>query len=190
MDVSEALNEAINAIQQADPPLPNDLRAPAFGEVLRHLLSSPSTAVARREEPLTPSGGGTGLARLAAKIKVPEEALADIFDIDNEDAKLHVASSRIPQLKSRATRDVALLIVAARQGAGLDDGWTPVTPVREALTHYNRYDVSNFSSNLRACGDVFNIRGRGPSTELRLTQPGWEAASTLIRSMAGTGNGS
>jgi hypothetical protein len=188
MDVSEALSKAIDAIEHADPPLPRDLRGPALGEVLRHLLASPSTALAKMEEPYT-TPAGAGLARLAAKIKLPEEALADIFDIDNEDAKLHVASSRIPTLKSRATRDVALLIVAARQGAGLDEAWTPVTPVREALTHYNRYDVSNFSSNLRACGDVFNIRGRGPSTELRLTQPGWEAATTLIRTMAGTGSG-
>jgi hypothetical protein len=186
MDIEEALTKAVDATCHRDPELPQQLLVPAFQEVLRHLLQAPSKAVVPFSVP--EPAPTTGLARLAARTKVSEQALGDIFDVDGDSISVHVASSRINSAKSRATRDIALLVVAARQGAGLDESWTAIGHVREALQNYNRYDASNFSSYLKASGDAFNVRGKGVSMELRLTQPGWEAATALIASLISTTN--
>jgi hypothetical protein len=187
MDIDEALQTARTAVLEMDPALPVELTETAFREVLRHLLSrtsapAPGKPGAPRTEPTT----DTPLHRLAARLRIDPDALADVFDFDGGEARLHVPSSRISATKSQATRDIALLIAAARQGSGLDESWTSSNPIREALANYNRYDQSNFSANLRAAGDVLNIRGKASATEVRLTQPGWEAATTLIRALTGS----
>lgn len=199
MEVTESLATAREAIKGAD--LPESWQVPAFIEVLRHLMTgagangNPGGGGASG----TPQGGaaanpgavdGDGhspAARLAARVKVSEASLLDVFDFSDEGVSLHVASSRIPASKSKATQDVALLIVAARQGSGIDAGWTSAEHVRAALQHYNKYDQSNFSANLKGADNAFNSKGKGPSLELRLTQPGWETAIALIRRIAGVG---
>jgi len=198
MEVSESLATARDAIKGAD--LPESWQVPAFIEVLRHLM----TAVGTNGKPgVGPSGSAQGrdaasagpghgnaespIARLAARMKASEAALQDVFDFSDEGVSLHVASSRIPASKSKATQDVALLIVAARQASGIDAGWTSAEHVRTALQHYNRYDQSNFAANLKGVDHAFNSKGKGPSLELRLTQPGWETATELIRRVAGVG---
>jgi hypothetical protein len=115
---------------------------------------------------------------------VSPEALADVFEIDGDAVTLHVASARISATKSQATREVALLVAAARQGSGADDGWTQVAHVREALQNYRRYDTNNFAASLRGATDAFNFRGKGAAQELRLTKPGWEMATDFIVSLA------
>ena len=79
----------------------------------------------------------------------------------------------------------ALLIVAARQGSGVDDGWTSVGHIRDALQNYKKYDPNNFSAYLRRVADAFNFRGKNTSMEVRLTQPGWETVIALIASLTG-----
>jgi hypothetical protein len=130
----------------------------------------------------TPVASQTWLGRLAAKFGVPESNLADVFEVEDNLVVLHVASARISATKSRATREVALLLTAARQGSGIDDAWTDVSYIRDALAQYNRYDQSNFSKYLRETDDVFNFRGR-PVNQIRLTRPGWETAGELIKAL-------
>jgi len=186
VDVSQAIKTAHQAVVEAD--LPPELHQVAFAQVLRHTLSG--TAHRTVQHPDRPKDypedvvRTPGLSRLAAKVGVGESALADIFEI-NGDVTLHVASSRIDSVKSKATREIALLVAAARQGSGADDAWTATSHVRDAAQQYNRYDTNNFAAYLRKTGDVFNFRGKGSSLEVRLTKPGWEAATALIRSLTG-----
>jgi hypothetical protein len=184
--LGDAIKTAHHAVMEAD--LPPELQEVAFAQVLRHVLREASTpSGARPEQPvgLVPFVEGAGLSRLAARVGVSESALADLFEITEDSVSLHVASSRISSTKSRATREVALLITGARQGSGADEAWTAVEHVRETLQHYRRYDTNNFSSYLKGVTDAFNFRGRGSSMEVRLTQPGWEMAINLITSLAG-----
>jgi hypothetical protein len=181
MEIQEALTRTQAELKEAG--VPESLHGSWGRAVLEHLLASGQAQAPRPAAEA--SATASGLGRLANRFAVPEAALADIFAVTDEDVTLHVASAKIAPAKSRATKEIALLIVAARLGAGIDDSLTDVAHVRDALAHYNRYDQSNFAKYLRLADDVFNLRGK-PVQYLRLTQPGWEAASDLIKSLTGT----
>lgn len=186
--IKEAIDLAWASVEASDLPtgIGDDYHLVIFTEVLRRALdgkqapapgTAPIQAAAAASAP-----ADTGLARLATRLMVPADALADVFAIEDGDVTLHVASTRIAATKSKATRDIALLVTGARQGADIDESWTDISHIRDALTQYSRYDTSNFSKYLRETGDVFNFRGK-PVQQLRLTRPGWEAATQLVKSL-------
>ena len=188
MEIRDAITMARSAVEEAD--LPEQWQERAFGEVLKRLLAGDAPTASRpaeRAAVAVPGGAvaGSGLARVAARLTVPENALADVFAVEDDSVTLHVASGKIAPTKSRATREVALLMSAARQAAGIDESWTDVSHVRDALSQYSRYDISNFSKYLRETGDLFNFRGK-PVQQLRLTRPGWEAAAELVKTLTGS----
>jgi hypothetical protein len=188
MEIRDALALARSAVEEAD--IPEQWRERAFGEVLRRLLAGDPPTTSRPAGHATEAGAGivaagSGLARLAARLAVPENALADVFAVEDDNVTLHVASGKISATKSKATREIALLITVARQGADIDESWTDLSHVRDALSQYSRYDISNFSKYLRDTGDVFNFRGK-PVQQLRLTRPGWEAAAELVKTLTGS----
>jgi hypothetical protein len=186
MEITEALRAAKQAIEQAD--LPETWQERAYGEVLHALLGggepAASSAVATLPREVG-AGSGSGLQKLAARFGVHEEALADVFAIEDDAVTVHVASGKLSATKSRATREVALLIAGARQGIGIDEAWTDITHVRNTLTQYNRYDRGNFAKYLRETQDVFNFKGK-PVSHIRLTRQGWEAATELIKNLTGS----
>jgi hypothetical protein len=189
MEMKEALTLARTLVEEAE--LPEHWQEPAFLEVFRRLLDEGSPRGAQAQPVAREAGTGastadarSGLAHLAARVGVPESALADVFAIEGDSVALYVPSSKISTTKSKAAREVALLIAAARQSTGIDESWTDVSHVRDALTQYGRYDMSNFSKYLRDTGDVFNFRGR--PLQLRLTRPGWEAAADLVKALTGS----
>jgi hypothetical protein len=186
-EITQALTLAHEAVLKVE--LPEEWREPWGREVLRRLLAEgqplPSPLGELVQATAVPSAADSRLGRLAVRVGVPESALADVFDVEGDDVALHVPSARIAAAKSRATREIALLIAAARQGAGIDESsWTDISHVRDALIQYNRYDQSNFAKYVRDTDDVFNLRGK-PVQHLRLTRPGWEAAEAMIKSLAG-----
>jgi hypothetical protein len=185
MNLSQMIQEAHSAVQKAD--IPSQLQSVAFAETLRFVLNEkyqPESSSKGREV-VRPSdkGASKGMTTLAVKMGVDESSLADVYAIDGDEVTLHVASSKIDSVKPKATREVAILITAARQGSGADEGWTAASYVREALQQYGRFDSGNFATYLRKNGDVFNFRGKGAAIEIRLTRPGWETATELIRAL-------
>jgi hypothetical protein len=190
VEIDAALSDARAAVDAAS--LPEEWQTAAFTEVLRHLLggsggSAPFMPVHLPASPVPPTvGEGNGVAKFAKRVGLDEAVLHDIYGFEGGGVSLHVASTKIAVSKKSATREIALLIVAARQGIGVDDGWTAVSHIREVLHNYNRFDSSNFATNIKAVSDAFNFRGKGASVEIRLTQPGWEIASAFVREIAGT----
>lgn len=186
--LDEAIKIAHGAVLEAE--LPSPFQEIAFGEVLRYVLAgSVQFDHINPGGPTSPTlvSEASGLGLLASRVDASASALADLFDISEGSVSLHVASARIAPTKSKATKEIALLVAAARQGSGTDETWTGVDHIRETLQQYKRYDTNNFAAYLKATGDAFNFRGKGSSTEIRLTKIGWEMATNLIQSLVGGG---
>jgi hypothetical protein len=186
MGLVDSIKMAHNAVIEAE--LSPALQGIAFGEVLRHVLARPDMSDIKDLGEATSTvlpGGANGLYLLASRVATSPSALADLFDISEGSASLHVAIGRIASTKSKATKEIALLVTAARLGSGVDETWTSVDHIREALQQYRKYDTNNFSAYLKATGNAFNFRGKGPAAEIRLTQAGWEMATNLIQSLLG-----
>lgn len=192
MDISEKITVAMNAVFRTDD-VPEEFQVVAFREVLRHLLADASPSSPGQETEQTPLRNGVphndgGLLTLASRLGLDVSRLEEILSITDDGLQLYAPSSRISAMKSKATRELALAVVAARQGSGLDEGWTKINEVREVVRDFGRYDESNFSTYVRGLGDVLSIRGRQSGVELRLTQPGWEAAVKVFSQLLGGSN--
>jgi hypothetical protein len=187
MEPSEIIRDAVKAVEDAD--VPDDLRAAAFDWAVKLLTDEvtsqsdssggPGTEVERASA--QPAGP---LAAAASRLGVPRAIFDDVFHSDGDSIGVGLAASRFDKTRSGGTRQLALLIAAARQAAGLEE-WTPTTAIREVCRDYGKFDSANFASTLRTMGDVFNFRGRGHQLEVRLTRPGYERAAQLIQELAG-----
>lgn len=140
-------------------------------------------------------GGGTAEAEasppglawaevLATYLSVPTRAVDDVFFWDGDAPIPGMSSSALDSRKAAATKQLALLIAAARQGLGLEE-WTGVDFVRRACIDFGRYDESNFAAAINEMSDSFLIRGRGRQRVLRLRRPGVEKAARLVRDLTG-----
>lgn len=194
MQLEEALKLAKEAVESAE--LPADWQPTAFKVSLGYLLGTLAVSPGNQSVPASPGNApgnaepsthtaNEGVQKFASRVKVPVPALEDVYEFDEELVRLHVGAAKISTSKSQAAREVAILVAAARQGTGLDDGWTATSHIRQALTDYGRLDASNFAANMKKVSDAFNFRGKGAATEVRLTQPGWEIAAQMVRKVAG-----
>jgi hypothetical protein len=167
--------------------IPEEWRETAFRSALTALLSgggsggsSPAERrVAEQHDRHEP------LDALSLRLKVDRDALADIVALGADGPELVVPSGRLAGSKMAATAEIALLVAAVRQGAGVDEDWTPVEAVRQVVGLYGKYDPPNFAKHIRGAGDSFSTRGKGKEMEIRLTRPGWERATQLIGRLGG-----
>lgn len=184
MDVEDVLKRAASAVEAAG--IPEELRVAAFEKAVDLYSGSaaaqpqPTVAV---PEPVNPQPAGP-LARIAGRLGISPEAVADVYFVDGEELGIGVASSSIDSRKAGGTKELALLVAGGWQLAGLEE-WTSLERVRAISTEYGRYDDSNFSATIQELGDYFQIRGSRRNREVRLKRPGVEAVSRLVRRLAG-----
>jgi hypothetical protein len=187
VDISKVLSDAIKAVEEAD--VPDDLRQVAFEKAVE--------LAARSMVPVEPDGlaGGADsqaangtqdpadpLARIAGKLGLPLDLVGDVFYIDSGELGIGLPTSSFDRTKAGATKQLALVIAAGRQAAGLDE-WTSSAVIRAMCQEYGRFDSANFATTLRSIGSAFSYRGKGFNLEVRLTRPGLERASELIREL-------
>lgn len=179
VDLKEILAAALAAVDEAD--VPSDLRAVAFGKAV-DLVSAESSRASSENQ----SGGnveendGDVLGRLAVRLKIPRAVLEDVYYYEEGSIRLSVPTPRLARNKNAATREIALLVVAGRQAGGIDESWTSVAEVRSIAQTYNKYDPKHFGDTIQGLQDVFHIRGGPQSRELKIKQPGLEAAAELV----------
>jgi hypothetical protein len=194
MDIARALTEALKALEAAN--VPDDLREKAFEKAFELAArdlepDSPSTVEQQRLQGGDPGLGEAGLeipaqlARIAERLRLALPVVGDVFYEDNGEVGIGLPASSLDRSKSGATRQLALLVAAARQGAGLEE-WTSSSTIRAICADYGRFDSANFASTLKNMGSLFSYRGKGHGLEVRLTRPGLEQAADLIQEM---GNG-
>lgn len=134
----------------------------------------------------TRSAPGDGSAvRLAHALGVEPTAVERVYDFDDDGVHLIVARAGLDRGKAAAMREVAVLIVAARQKIGVEE-WTPLDIVRDQCESRGVLDNSNFSTEIkRLDGHGMRFRGGPRSREVKMNQVGFDEAATLIRRLAG-----
>jgi hypothetical protein len=114
---------------------------------------------------------------------VERDLVEQVYDVTGEAVDLVVASSRLDNMKSRATADLALLIAAGRQAIDLDQNGTSVEEVRRWAEHFKRYDASNFAATMKSLDTTMNVKGKARDRALKMTSPAWAKAGELVRTL-------
>jgi hypothetical protein len=190
--LTEQLRQAVQAVE--DAKVPQDLRAAAFTRALDVLAgggspaktSSATTPVKTRSgaQDIAPSAG-EATARLAVKLGVDVATAEKVFDIDEDGLHLIVAPSKFGPTTKEAILQIARLVIAGRQAAGLDAEWTTSAIVRAATEDRGKADPGNFSAYIRTLdGEGFRIRGNGALREFKANAAGFERAGALVTELA------
>lgn len=165
--VAEVLRDAVRAIEKAG--VPPELRSAGLPEAVRLLTRPAQTSESQKvdrshaaQEGETPS-----LEKLAQRLGVSLAVLEDLFYIKDGTLHLIVPSRKIATGKREGTGEIAVLVTAGRQGAGLDDDLTAVSEVRHWANEMGRYDEKHFGEHLDTVDDVVTIIGKGRGRKLR-----------------------
>jgi hypothetical protein len=180
MELRDLLARAQQEVDAAG--VAEDLRQTAFSKAFEFLSSGAGAG---------PNAGGDassqparqGIEAIAERLRVEPSVAAEVFDVADDRIEIVLAPSRLPRQRAAAMRDVALLLVCARQASGLDDGWTPIGAVREQCREIGVLDTGNFSTEVGSMGDVFSFRGAGRARLLRATGRGYERAGLRIQEL-------
>jgi hypothetical protein len=88
---------------------------------------------------MTPAASpGSPLGRLASKLGIDERAAETIYDIDEDGLHLVLAPSKLPKNVTSAMEQIARLVVAGRQAAGIDEESTSIGEIRAACQDRGR----------------------------------------------------
>ena len=179
-DISEILVGALKDVE--DAKFPDSLKETALREAIRlrseeaGFGGSPQvgrgggTTAARRQEP---AGADDLLGKIASRLGVEREQLEDIFDEQDGSIGLIVAPRRLDGAVASGTKQIALLVATARQGAELED-WTSVNEIRRWCEEYKRYDSTNFSKTIGSMDNVFGMRGQKQQRQVKMSRPAWD----------------
>jgi hypothetical protein len=189
MELKEVLAEALRAVNEAE--IPTELREIAFAKAI-DLAAGPQPArpAARKTQVQDELGDDAdGLQRIASKLKLDREVVSHVYYLnpDGKSLEVVISPSRLPSKFGPAIKELALLVAAGRQAAGLDAEWTAADEVRKVCEHFKRYDPSNFAAYIKQMEDVFSIRGTPYKRELRMSSPAWEQATALVTRLANVG---
>jgi hypothetical protein len=182
MELEAALKQAAAIVEGAD--LPSDLRATAFAKAIDSLMGTSAVpsglagSSAGREK--GPRAGGE-MRAIADKIGLAEDVVSEVYDVKDGTLDVILPYSRIAKGAAPGARQLAVLVVAGRQAAGIDgDGWTAVAEIRAICKEFNRYDSANFASTVLEMGEWFSISGSGSVRRVKLTRAGWEHSTQLL----------
>ena len=183
--VAEAWAVTDVVADQVDP----STREAAFKLVLEAMLrdgaSSPATGGDR--EPESQPQNGVGAVRTAADLGysladmfgISPEDVPNLFDVTDGEPKLVLDHRKLSRESATATRELTLLVCAARDALRLS---TSTTLIRSVVEEYGRLDSSNFMSALRSMDEVVvRSRPRSRDSTLRLRKVGVDAARELAQ---------
>jgi hypothetical protein len=128
---------------------------------------------------------GDVLGPISRRIGLDVSSLARIYEVDDEGVHLLIGRSALNKHKAHAMREVAQLLIAARQSLGADQ-WTAVGDIRAVCEDRGVLDAANFATEIKKLdGDGFRFRGSGANRELKINQVGYEHVRDLITQLVG-----
>lgn len=184
MEIVEWLKSAQEKVNEAE--LDQDLRAVAFGKVF-DLLSGAQPPQVGRPATSAARGGHEGSAgsildAVGRRLGLPSTVITEAVFEEDGNVGLTIPPSKLEKSKQAATRQLSLIFAAVRQAAGIED-WTSVPALRAVCDDYGKSDPPNFASAIGGMDEVFQIRGKGKSREVRVRKPGYEAAGKLLEDL-------
>ncbi len=180
-NIEDILREAAAAVEAAG--LPDDLRSAAFAKAVDLIAgaggpSTPqATSTAVAEPGRTRDDHGL-LSMIAERFGIDAELVNEALAIEDGEPSLVVARTKLANTDQGAAKQIALLIAAARQAAGVED-WTDASVIREAVTSYNRFDTNNFAKALNSLEDDFSFSGKGQARRVRVRRDGFRNAGAF-----------
>jgi hypothetical protein len=186
--VARILREAAAAVAEAG--LPAEYEAVGFGKAVELIAGEVAPEPASRGAPParlasvgTPGSSPDKLASIAAALGVGRELIDETYYLSGDEVGLGITSSQLDEQVGRAAQEVALLVSAARQGAG-DDEWTTTAVIRAVADDFSKLN-RHFAEQIDGMGDVFSFSGSGRSRRVKLKRTGYERAAALVRRLQG-----
>ena len=177
-DMASLVREAWLATATLDGVADAHTRQSAFVLVLEAMLRRSSNGPTQAATPTngvsgSPTDGGDDLYSTAdlrgdaisSYLEVPRDQVERLFAIEEPEPTLQLPVQKLALGKRPATREIGLLVVAARTALGLD---TFTDHIRESAEYYRKYDGPNFLSTLQK-SDEFVVLGR-PRTRARVVR--------------------
>ena len=178
--VTKILREAYEAVHAAN--LPADVQSVALGKAVDLLAGAPTGApreVKKGEAIVYP---GDLLSKIAAKFAVDRDLIEDAFDVADGKVTLAINGATLDTVKTKGTKEIALLVAGARQAAELEDA-TETKVVRAVVDDYSRLDPPNFAAAVAELGDFFKLTGTGASKTMKARRGAFEEAGKLIKKL-------
>lgn len=124
------------------------------------------------------------ISKIAATLKLDPELAERIYDVKDGQLGYVISARRLASDKANATRQLAAIVAAGRQAAGLED-WTPVTVVREVVHDFGKLDGANFAGYIAKMDkdDAYLVRGKGANREIKVTRSGLEPVGEMLTSL-------
>jgi len=129
------------------------------------------------------TASGSVIDKVASELGLGASKVQRVFSEKNGLPELIVKSSKLPGPKASAAHDISLLMMVARQSAGLDD-YTDSKVLREACKGYGKFDKNNFGTHIKSLDSLTVTKGSGRNQQRKLTKPGKETGSGLIEKYA------
>lgn len=189
----ELANQTWQVLNLSD--IPEGHRDVAFGTVFSFLADdnppSGPTAPPRKPPSLNNTDeGATGLASIADALKLDEETASYLFAIDGPDLDLTISRDDLSSDRVTALREVALLVVAARQAGGIDQDRTASSRVRDQGVHLGVMAKNTFRQEMGALSPELTSKPQGRfGRSFKITRVGYDAASTIAMRIATTAGG-
>ena len=185
-EIRPILEQAASAVEEAE--LPQEFRVAAFRKAVDIIVGAHASQSTVRASPDGFLGDSPSpddpLAQLASKLQIDPELVGETFYVGNEGLpQLGITPGRLASGKAGATKQIALLLAAARQGGGIEDTTASIA-IRAAVRGFNRLDGNNFASTLREMSDEFVFEGTGRDLKVRVSRAGYIRAASLVTELS------
>jgi len=192
MEVHDVLVRALKEVDEAN--VPQELRAVAFGKAVDLVVADVGGTTERAQQRRQDLGGNghrvtgdSALDKIASRLGLDVGVVQDVFHYDEERGlQVGISPKKLEASRAGGAKQLALLVAAGRQAAGLDEGdWTEVDEIRQVCQDYKKFDSGNFAKHIAGMKDEFNVRGSAQKREVKITRPGWDKARELVERLAG-----
>jgi hypothetical protein len=189
VNATEVLKAAAQAVTESG--VPEKYHVAAFTKAVDLIAGFPSasgrsgpTTTGPEGRPERGKASGRLLELIAGKLAVDIESVREVYADKDGDLDLVLSPTKLEAKKGPATEQLAILLAAGRQAAGLDE-WTETATIREFAESFKRFDAGHFARVIKGMGETFRYSDAGQKLKVQLSRPGWEQATALVKKLAG-----